>query len=127
MEQLPDFFWADKLTLVNYYGHPSMVEDKIFEIPLATDEMKDRHSNKIQRFHDLKRKCLQTELSFDSSTLVTTWETDIWDDKIVIECKTERGNTIFVSYNGWTYSIGLSVKNPQWVNARAYKPVNYQS
>jgi hypothetical protein len=124
MNKLPDFFWADRLTPVNFYGYTSSVRDTLFEIEANTEREKEANSEMIQRFHDLKRKCMSMEvdMAFKKGEEAITnpdWRTDIWDNKIVIECKTEEGNSIFVGFYDFTYSIGLSVYS---VDGRIAKP-----
>lgn len=112
MITLPDFFWADKLTLVKYYGYPSSVAEKFVEFN-ASDE--EERSN-VERFHDFKRKCMATYVDVRMETTQDhNWSMDIWDNKIVIECKTEMDNTIFIGFDGFTYSIGLDVDSPRAV------------
>lgn len=127
MNKLPDFFWADRLTPINYYGYISSVRDVVYEVSADTEREKEENMASIQRFHDLKRKCMATELDVSIKkgdgelVVMPNWQTDIWDNKIVIECKTEEGNTIFVGFYDFTYSIGLSIYSVDGRRPQPYK------
>lgn len=121
MKQLPDFFWADRLKPVHFYGYRSSVKDRVIEFEVHGDENKEKYFDEIKRFQDLKIKCMATPLipvKEDGS-----WGdpvTDVWDNKIVIECMTEQGNTIFVGYYDCIFSIGLGVKIMDWQKPWVY-------
>lgn len=120
--KLPDFFTADRLTPVAFYGYTSSVSDdgKLFEIP-------DIHSSKdteaIRHFHDLKRKCLAMCVDMArESDLDPVWTKDVWDGKIVIECSTEDNETVYVGYWDNKYSLGTKI-NVRMTRRRPYRPV----
>ena len=117
MSKLPFFFWADRLTPVRFYGYPSSTKDRICEIDASDKENYDD----VQRFHDFKRKCLETNLDMSKEDEDTDWKKDIWDNKIVIECLTENGSTIFVGFYDFNYSIGLSVQNRDFIEPKRYQ------
>lgn len=104
---LPDFFFADRLTPISYYSYPSSTGERIFELDVEpSDEVV------IQRFNDLKRKCMDMEMDTSSQEdSEPVWEKDVWDNKVVIECKTESGDTIYVGYWDSKRTIGRTVEN----------------
>lgn len=110
IETLPEFFWADRLTLVNFYGYTSSPNNRIFEMSVYSDYDKVDKAEEMGRFYDLKRKCIATEVDMrgpkDNGPV---WTRDVWDDKITIECLTEDGKTIYVGYWGNTFSIGTTI------------------
>ncbi len=110
MNKLPDFFWADRLTPVRFHAYPSYTKDLVYEIDVHTESAKDRYKDDIQRFHELKVKCMATPLNMTPGAKEPVWAEDRWDNKIVIECVTETGSTIFVGFKDCIYSIGLSLK-----------------
>jgi hypothetical protein len=120
--KIPEWFMADRLTPVGFYGYTSSVSDegKIFEIP---DVHTSTDTEAIGRFHDLKRKCLAMCIDMareaDSEPV---WTKDIWDAKIVIECLTEDGRTIYVGYWDFKYSIGIKV-DTRIIRRRPYRAV----
>lgn len=113
--QVPDYFWADRLIPVNYYGYVSCipVSDWIFQIHAHKD-----NREMVQRFLDLKQKCLEMYVDTSKEEDEPCWVKDVWDNKVVIECKVEDGDTIFVSYYDDKFTIGKSVKGRI---ARPYK------
>lgn len=118
MEQLPDFFWADRLTPVRFYGYPSSTGDRIFELD---GHLPNVDTDIVQRFQDLKRKCMSMELDMSREKDKSLWYKDIWDNKVVIECKTEEGGSIFIGYYDCMYSIGLSASNRDGAEPREYR------
>lgn len=120
MKELPDYFWADRLTPVNFYGYPSITEDPIYEIN-ACDE-KDTRTEEVRRFHDLKIKCLRMCVDMKLSEVGDpVWSKDVWDNNIVIECKVDTGETIYVGFCGFLYSISKKFNTRR--KPRAYKEV----
>ena len=122
MNKIPDYFWADRLTPINFYGYTSSVRDVFFRIQTQGD--KDVDKENIQRFHDLKRKCMAmcVDMRRPNET-EPMWQKDVWDNKIVIECKTETGDTIFVGFYDIIYSIGKSMYSRDGRTARPYRSV----
>lgn len=53
------------------------------------------------------------------------WTKDMWDNKVVIECETERGHRIFVGFYDSTYSIGMGRTGDNWVVPLRYKEIEY--
>ncbi len=123
MNELPEFFWADRLTPVNYYGYTSATREVFCEIN-ANEEF----PHIVNRFHDLKRKCMAmcVDVASDSDK-EPVWSKDVWDNKIVIECKTETGATIYVGFYDFTYSIGLSMHSRDRSEPRPYRVVKTPS
>lgn len=119
MKQIPEFFYADRLTPIAFYGYTSSVTDRIYEVD--ADDASERLA--VERFNDLKRKCMGMCVDMrkdgDEEPL---WSKDIWDGKIVIECQKEDGSIIYVGYWDFTYSIGLSVEC-RTGRRRPYKPI----
>jgi hypothetical protein len=114
---LPDYFWADRLTLINHYPFPSHTEDRIFE-----QRFDDDNAEVIQRFNDLKRKCLMTPLDVrEEDAPDPVWATDVWDGKVVIECETESGEKIFVGWFDNNLTIGTSAKHAYNRKPQPYK------
>lgn len=112
MNELPDWFYADRLTVINYYGYPSYTVDRFYELPVYDKSVEESRVMDIARFHDLKRKCMQTELDQRAEDATEPeWVKDIWDNKVVIECKTELGHTVYVGYKDLTFSLGLGVRS----------------
>lgn len=121
-KELPDYFWADRLTPVNYYGYPSATKEPFYEV--NANEEKDTLRDQICRFHDLKTKCLQMCVDMRLSDRdEPVWSKDEWDDNIVIECKMETGETIYVGFSGFVYSISNSFNTRR--KARPYKEVKH--
>ena len=127
-EELPDYFWAERLTPINFYGYTSSTKERIYHLDTHQEHIKIEKSNEIQRFHDLKTKCLA--MFVDMRRKVEdepVWVKDIWDNKIVIECKTESGDIIFVGFYDSMYNIGKSVYSRDRIIPRPYKQVNHAS
>jgi len=114
---LPDYFWADKLKPIRFYRYPSFTRDVFYEINVA--ENKDERDT-ICRFHDLKRRCMDSYVDMKMSGEDPMWTKDVWDNKIVIECLTESGNIIFVGFHDFIYSVGEGVVN-YYEKGRPYK------
>lgn len=110
MDKLPEFFWADRLTPVRFYSYPSYTKEKVYEIDVHTDSAKEKYKADIQRFHEIKVKCMAMPLNMAPEGKEPLWAEDRWDNKIVIECLTETGATIYVGFKDCIYSIGLSVR-----------------
>lgn len=124
MNKLPDFFWADRLTPINFYGYASTTRDRFYEVDMYQDREEKKHD--IERFNDLKRKCLAmcVDMRREEET-EPYWVKDVWDNKIVIECKTENNGTIFVGlYNG-KYTLGLSVYSRDRIVPRPYRVIRH--
>lgn len=127
-EELPDYFWAEMLTPINFYGYTSSTRDRIYVLEAHDEDTRVKRVNEIQRFHDLKTKCLA--MSVDMRRKVEddpVWVKDIWDNKIVIECRTDSGETIFVGFYDFIYSIGKSVYSRDRIIPRPYKQINHAS
>lgn len=106
--KIPDYFWADRLTPVKYFGYTSSVRMRVFEIDVYNKRGKEKEV--IQRFNDLKQKCMDMFVDMRSSdSTEPLWSSNVWDNKIVIECLTETGETIFVGYYDFNYSIGKAI------------------
>ncbi len=117
INQLPDYFRAERLTPVNFYGYLSSPNDRVFEITANSSFDRDKYREEITRFHDLKRRCESMEVDASGVKAVSPiWTKLMWDDKITIECITEEGKTIYVGYWGCTFCIGMSI------NARDRRP-----
>ena len=120
MNSLPDFFWADRLIPIEYYSYKSFTKDVIFQI----NAYEEKEDPAIERFHDLKRKCMLmcVDMRRQNET-EPRWEKDVWDNKIVIKCKTENGSVIYVGILDFTYSIGLNVQSER--EPRPYRKVEH--
>lgn len=125
MDKLPDFFWADRLTPVNFYGYVSSTREDIFVMDVNKDSGDDNYMEYVQRFNDLKRKCMAMciDMRRRKTDVDPVWVKDRWDNKIVIECKTETGATIFIGYYDFTYTIGISVWSKDGRIPRPYRTV----
>ena len=124
MNKLPDYFWADRLTPINYYRYRSSVQDRFFEVRVLSEEEKVLHQEVIRRFNDLKKKCMTMSVNINDLDQ-PDWTTDLWDNKIVIECRTELGETIFVGFSDFTYSIGKSVSTDSWIKPWPYRELTF--
>lgn len=123
MDRLPNFFWADRLTPINFYGYTSATRDRFYEVDTHTESEEKKRD--IERFNDFKRKCLAMCVDMRREGDEPYWVKDVWDNKIVIECKTEDGGTLFVgSYDG-RYSLGLSMYSRDRMEPRPYKQVEH--
>lgn len=111
---IPEFFWAHRLKPINYYRYASLVVDPFFEA-----ECTDTESTVVRRFNALKKMCMDTYLETNMDGL--DYQKEVWDNKVVIECQTENGNTIYVGFYDLKLSIGLGVKTDPWVKPWAYR------
>lgn len=124
MKELPDYFWADRLTPINYYRYKSVVRDRIYEVRAASFEERLMNEEAIRRFNDLKKKCMTMSVDISDSE-EPNWRSDLWDNKIVIECETETGERIFVGFYDFTYSIGKSVSSDSWIKPWPYRELTF--
>ena len=105
------FYWnVDSLELVNYYRYTSFVTD-VF-IHLRSDDRKNQEfPNTTNWYYEFQNKVMKSSMDMDEYGV----RTNQWDNKIVIECKTSQGNTIFVGFYDGNMSIGLGVRSDEWI------------
>lgn len=113
--KLPDYFWADRLTPINFYGYTSSVRERVYELGYRDEDNESR-----QRFMDLKQKVMEMYVDMSREGEEPNWVRDVWDNKIVIECKTETGETIFVGWYDNECSIGKSMYSRDSRTPRPY-------
>jgi len=116
MHKLPDWFYADRLTPINYYGYTSATREVFFE-----HFWDEKDPDVIARFNDLKRKCMMTPLDVRrEGDKDPAWTKDVWDNKVVIECETEQGERIFVGYHDGTLTLGRKFYSKDGRTAQPY-------
>lgn len=103
--QLPEWFWADRLTLVRFYGYPSSTKDRVFELDFYTS----RTSPYIERINTFKIKAQTIPVNVAREGEASNWQ-PVWDNKVVIECLTEDGKTIYVGFYDSFFSIGTDLR-----------------
>jgi hypothetical protein len=123
---VPDFFWSHKLTPVNYYRYRSTVTDRFIEVEAYKATLTPEEEIFIKRFNDVKIKCLATSLNINpevSDEEAKIWQKDVWDNKIVIECRTELGHSVFMGCDNGIYCVGLGWEGDRWVKPWPYKEI----
>jgi hypothetical protein len=117
-QEIPFQWRVNELTLVNFHRYTSHVIDAFIE--LREYEEKDKLTPAYAWFTALRERVMKAHILFEDGTERTRY----WDNKVVIECLTSNGNTIFVGFYDWTMSIGLGVRSDSWV--KPY-PINEHS
>lgn len=120
MDKLPDWFDASRLTPVKFYPYKSSVKDKFFEVCLYEETAKEKYYSEIKKLNEFKMKCMDTPLNMGRKGQ-PQYRKDVWDSKIVIECKTELGSIVYVGFFDWNYSIGLGVTGHPVMPAYEYQ------
>jgi hypothetical protein len=125
--KLPEFFEASNLIPVKYYRYSSRISLSFYELDTNSEESRTQYAADIRRFHDLKRKCLSMELEVPDKTGNLVPLTDIWDNRVVIECdvanKPPMGGKIWIGYNDGVYSVGLGCISDRWIKPYSYRKV----
>lgn len=99
---------ADRVTPIAFYPYPSSTRDRFYQTQVFLKRVpSEENKQMLEFFNDLKLKCLSTPLNVSEGS----YRKDVWDNKVVIECLTEEGETIYVGYYDVTLSIGRSVKS----------------
>lgn len=112
-KQIPFYWRAEELVLVNFYRYTSFVTDVFIELDDRDDrDNKREHGAAFAFFDTLKKRVRESYIKTDYADVPRR---DIWDNKVVIECLTSQGNKIFVGYYDFRMSIGLGVKSDSWV------------
>lgn len=104
------FYWrVSELTLVAFHRYTSHATDCFIEV--RRDDEEEAAMKSREWFNELRKRVESSWILFDDGVKRTRQ----WDNKVVIECKTTQGNTIFVGYYDLTMCIGLSVRSDSWI------------
>jgi hypothetical protein len=108
-QEIPFYWRVNELTLVNFHRYTSHVVDAFIEIREYGEE--DKLTPAYAWFTALRERVMKAHILFEDGIERTRY----WDNKVVIECLTPNGNTIYVGYYDFTMQIGLSVKSDSWI------------
>jgi len=108
-KEIPFYWNAQELVLVNFYRYTSFVTDTFIEV--ERDE-REKYPKTYAFFDTLQKRVRESYIKTDYADVPRR---DLWDNKVVIECLTSQGNKIFVGYYDFRMSIGLGVKSDSWV------------
>lgn len=112
-DRLPIWLSMRNITPVRYYRYTSFVSDKLLEF-----EQKDAP----EFFNELKERVMNRDIDISEAQDGSDVRTKVWDNKVVIECLTGNGNTLFVGYYDWKVCVGLGRWGDSWV--KPYKILN---
>ena len=121
--KLIPFQWkVSELKLVNYHRYTSYATDVFIEINNNDENNKDLDSQRAW-FRALRERVEAAYM--DTAFPEQSIRTRQWDNKVVIECLTSQGNTIFVGFYDWTMCIGLGVRSDSWIKPYPFvdKPI----
>jgi len=105
------FYWGvDSLEFVNFYRYTSFVVDSFIELR-SQDYTNNTYPRTSDWCFDFKAKVIDSFIDMGEYGI----RNNQWDNKIVIECKTSQGNTIFVGFYDGNMAIGLGVRSDDWI------------
>jgi len=114
------FTWhADQLELVAFHRYTSHTTDTVIEVD--NDDVVEDNTDaamSILWFQALKKRVLEAYMDMGADGI----RTKQWDNKVVIECRTSQGNTIYVGYYDWFYTIGFGVRSDSHIKPYPFVP-----
>lgn len=111
--EIPFWWHVDGLKLVAFHRYTSHVTDAWMEVEAS--ELKEKSPISWRWFKDLEKRVRESWIREVESTGKSYDRTDVWDNKIVIECETSQGNRVFVGYYDNRFFLGFGVRSDSWI------------